>query len=250
MHNLDRDTFQVFEQCAPEYLQIDKHWGCDLDIIRACVEQFQKAHVLEIGVGHAWHLANLFLLCPNHLERVVGVDYSQNMLDRAKQLVQSLNIQVGAGGVELHQCDLFDLPCQEVEEGSFDVVLLLNNTLGNLPDKNGRTAAERRREALSILKRLLKPGGYLVLSVNNAERLHEEEKYGDVLEVDWSQSNLENFDLVVRYQSGGQKLCYYSHWFTRAEITRLVFGASFKVVEVEERRMRIVLVAQKRKQGT
>lgn len=240
------ETFQTFEQCAPEYLEIDKHWGCDLDIIRAYVERFGKADVLEVGVGPAWHLANLFLLSPKHLGRVVGVDYSEKMIAQAKQLVQKMGIQVGERGVELYHYDLFDL-CKNFEGESFDIVLLLNNTLGNLPDKNGQTAADRRREALSILKQLLKPGGYLVLSVNNAERLHEEEKYGDVLEVDWSQSNLDSFDLVVRYQSGGQNLCYYSHWFTTDEISRLVSDTSFEVVEVEERRMRIVLVAQKQK---
>lgn len=242
--NLIHSTKQVFEECAPVYLKEDKHWGCDLDIISEYVEKFKESEIIELGTGYAWHLANLFFLSFANLKRVVGVDYSENMLKRAHALLSSIlyNGQPLTEKVELYKADILSLP---FENESFDVAIFLNNTLGNIPSETFDKAKEMRKKALTEIKRILKPAGFLILSVYNANKLTEEDKYGEVFELDHDLSNLETFDLVVRFKE--TRTPYYSHWFTRNEICQLLYDVSFKVLEVEERKKRIVGVGQKRR---
>jgi SAM-dependent methyltransferase len=241
--NLVNSTRQVFDECAPVYLKEDKHWGCDLDIISEYVEKFKEPEVIELGTGYAWHLANLFFVDFTNLKRVVGVDYSDKMLDRARTLLNSIfyNGQPLIDQVELKNEDILSL---SFEDKSFDVALLLNNTFGNIPAETFNKAREQRRKALKEIKRILRKSGYLIISVYNSDRLAEEDTYGEVFELDHEQSNLETFDLVVRYKETGTP--YYSHWFSKNEITQLLLDASFRVVETEKRKKRIVVVAKKK----
>jgi SAM-dependent methyltransferase len=241
---LTKTTKQVFDECAPVYLKEDKHWGCDLDIISEYVEKFKEAEVIELGTGYAWHLANLYFLASCNLKRVVAVDYSEKMLEMARALLSSISYdgQPLIDKVELKKGDILSLP---FDNESFDVAILLNNTLGNIPAESFDKAKQKRKEALIEAKRILRTSGFLIISVYNADRLAEEDKYGEVFELDHTLSNLETFDLVVRFKKTGTP--YYSHWFTKDEICKLLYDVSFRVVEVELRRKRIVVVAQKRK---
>ncbi|MEM3104370.1 MAG: class I SAM-dependent methyltransferase [Candidatus Bathyarchaeia archaeon] len=236
-------TKQVFDECAPLYLREDKHWGSDLDVIREYVEKFKTPNVIELGTGYAWHLANLFFVSSVTLGRVVGVDYSDEMLKMAEAFLKNvfLDKQPLRNKVDLRKADILSLP---FEAGSFDVAMCLNNTLGNIPGKDFKESKEKRKLALKEMHRILKRKGFLILSVYNAARLTEEDKYGEVFELDSKLSDLENFDLVVRFKNTNTP--YYSHWFHNSELKRLVYDISFKVVEMEERKKRIVLVGQKR----
>jgi len=243
--DLTKTTKQVFDECAPVYLREDKHWGCDLDIISEYVEKFKGPEIIELGTGYAWHLANLYFLVSCNLKRVVGIDYSGKMLEMARVLLSSIsyNGQPLIEKIELKKADILSLPLPFDEE-SFDVAILLNNTLGNIPAENFGKARQKRKEALTEIRRILKNFGFLILSVYNADRLTEEDKYGEVFELDHNLSNLETFDLVVRFKETGTP--YYSHWFTKNEICKLLYDVSFRVVEVEERKKRIVIVGQKK----
>ena len=242
--DLVRSTKQVFDECAQVYLKEDKHWGCDLDIISEYVERFKKPEVIELGTGYAWHLANLFFLVSTHLKRVVGVDYSDKMLEQARALLSSMQYKNRPliENIEIRKADILSLP---FEDESFDVAILLNNTLGNIPAKTFEIARDQRKKALTEIRRIIRRSGFLILSVYNASKLTEEDKYGEVFQLDLQQSKRETFDLVVRFNESGTP--YYSHWFSRNEMCQLLYDVSFRVVEVEERKKRIVVVAQKRK---
>jgi SAM-dependent methyltransferase len=242
--DLTKTTKQVFDECAIVYLKEDKHWGCDLDIISEYVEKFKEPEIIELGTGYAWHLANLYFVASCNLKRVVGIDYSEKMLEMARTLLSSIsyNGQPLIERIELKKADILSLP---FDDESFDVAILLNNTLGNIPAESFYKAKQKRKKALTEIKRILKNSGFLILSVYNADRLTEEDKYGEVFELDHNLSNLETFDLIVRFKETGTP--YYSHWFTKNEICQLLYDVSFRVVEVEVRKKRIVIVAQKRK---
>lgn len=236
-------TRRVFDECADVYLSEDKHWGCDLDMIVSCVERFRLPEVVELGTGHAWHIANLYFLSSVPIKRAVGVDYSPGMLGRAKALLSAVHFRRGtlADKVSLIEADIARIP---LRSSTFDVALMLNNTLGNIPGRTFTDAKLRRHAVLKEAKRLLRPGGILVASVYNASRLTEEDKYGKVFELDHTLSSLDTSDLVVRYKKTGTP--YYSHWFSKDEISRLLYDVGFRVVELEERRKRLVVVAQKK----
>jgi hypothetical protein len=42
-------------------------------------------------MGYAWHLANLFFVASVNFKRVVGVDYSDKMLEKARVLLSSIS---------------------------------------------------------------------------------------------------------------------------------------------------------------
>jgi len=235
-------TKQVFDECAQVYLREDKHWGCDLDIIVSCLERFRAPEVVELGTGYAWHLANLFFLSPVPIRSVVGVDYSPKMLERARELLSAVRFRGGTLGDRVKLVET-DMTKTQLRSASFDVALILNNTLGNVPGHSFTHAALRRSAVLREARRLLRPQGFLVTSVYNARRFEEKDKYGKVFALDHVLSDTTNFDLVVRFKKTGT--AYYSHWFTEIEVKQLVEQAGFSVLEIEERRKRLVVVAQK-----
>ena len=240
--SLRRTTKSVFGQCANVYLREDKHWGCDLDVIRKYVERFSEPEILEIGTGYAWHLANLYFVSSAKIKRAVGIDYSEEMLACARAFLCGLTYQ---GQQLLERIELYQADICEADFGKelFDVGLVLNNTLGNLPGRTFDDAQHQRKRTLQDLRGALRAGGYLIVSVNNADRLTEEDKYGDVFELDHGLSNLATMDLVVRFKA--TETPYYSHWFTTHETRQLLYETGFRISQLDEREKRIVVVGQK-----
>lgn len=242
--NLGQTTKKVFNDCASVYLKEDKHWGCDLDIISEYVEKFSNSNVIEVGTGHAWHLANLFFKSPNNLGNVIGIDYSDEMLNRSRTFLKSIkyNGKTLNERIELYNENILAL---SYKKPIFDVALLLNNTLGNIAGKDFIESRDNQKICLRNLRKILRPTGVIIVSVYNSSKLTEEDKYGDVFELDHKLSNLDTSDLVVRFKATDTP--YYSHWFTKDEICKLLYEVSFRIVEVEERKKRIIVVAQKKK---
>jgi SAM-dependent methyltransferase len=233
-------TRQVFDDCAPVYLAEDKHWGADLDIIRKSSDLHRPADVIELGTGHAWHLANLFRIASSSVSRLVGIDYSSQMLKQAQSLLREVEFKGIAleEKVELLQCDMLDL---ERFARSFDVALCLNNTLGNIPGSDSTSAANRRGAALAEAGRVLRPEGKLVLSVYNANRISTENQYGEVFGVDIDASDRKSHDYIVEFYPTNSR--YYSHWFFESEISHLLQENGFEIDILETRQKRIVCMA-------
>jgi len=240
---LRASTKAVFDQCADDYLCEDKHWGCDLDLIAKYLDQIPKPSVLEVGTGHAWHLANLHFFTSAKIRRAVGIDYSKAMIDRAREFLGGYDFHGKPllEQIELLEGDICDL---RLDQQSFDLALVLNNTLGNLAGVSFRDAEIQRKRALETIRGGLRNSAYLIVSVYNAAKLSEEDKYGEVFELDQDLSDLGAMDLVVRYKK--TDTVYYSHWFTDGEIRHLLYEAGFRVIEVEQRQKRIVVAAQVR----
>ena len=101
--------------------------------------------VLEIAVGTGVQLAALARRNPSG--RTVGVELSDGMLEKARREI------AGLANVELHKADALSLP---FEDASFDLVVN-SYMLDLLP-------LDQIPVALSEMKRVLRPGGRLVLS--------------------------------------------------------------------------------------
>ena len=78
--------------------------------------------------------------------RVIATDYAPLMVERLRAKLNA----AGVSNVEIKQADIYDLP---FEAGTFDVVVAAN-VLHLVPDE---------RAALVALRRVLKPGGRLVV---------------------------------------------------------------------------------------
>jgi SAM-dependent methyltransferase len=239
-------TKAVFDQCSAVYLREDKHWGCDLDVIKKYVETYSNPEIFEVGTGPAWHLANLYFVSSSNIKRAVGIDYSAGMLAQARAFLRGILFE---GRPLLEKVELVEADISNINlvAAAFDIGLLLNNTLGNLPGKTFADAKNERKRALHVLHESLRLGGYLIVSVNNADKLTEKDKYGDVFELDHDLSNLNTMDLVVRLKK--TQTPYYSHWFTAKEVRQLLYEAGFRILQLEERESRFVVVGQKTGRG-
>jgi len=81
---------------------------------------------------------------------VVGVDISAPLIKKAKDLYPNINFRV------------MDVRNLDFEDGDFDIVFFSFNGIDNL------ASLEERDNAINEMKRVLKPGGYLIYSSHNA----------------------------------------------------------------------------------
>ena len=81
--SLARKSYELYEAIANDYLSLDKHWGEDLDIIVEAIGEKGKVAMLDAGCGPGWHICRCLEVFGNKIERIVGLDFSKNMLEYA-----------------------------------------------------------------------------------------------------------------------------------------------------------------------
>lgn len=112
--------------------------------------------VLDIGCANARDIVELVRIGA----LVTGVDISESMVDAAKKQLE----QVGIDGVTLR---VGDAACLNFPDASFDKVLC-SEVIEHIPDAS---------RALREMRRVLKPGGSLVLSTPNKSSWYGVERY-------------------------------------------------------------------------
>ncbi|MGB5925305.1 MAG: class I SAM-dependent methyltransferase [Dehalococcoidia bacterium] len=111
--------------------------------------------VLDVGCGFGRHARLMVSECGAEL--VLGVDLSSMMIFEARKLAE----EFGPDKVQAHVDDAALL--SSCSDGCFDIVVCMTNTLGNMkPEKQG--------QCLEQMKRVLKPGGEILISVYNDTR--------------------------------------------------------------------------------
>ncbi|MDE1846115.1 MAG: ubiquinone/menaquinone biosynthesis methyltransferase [Candidatus Micrarchaeota archaeon] len=143
-----------FTDVAKNYDKLSKSLTAGLDNIwrRRAVEMaagYEKASVLDIATG----TGNVALLLAKKYKdyRIVGIDFNKEMLEIAREKSKGLrNVRYVNGDVE----------SLKMKSNSFDVVMLAF-ALGTFEDLP---------KALSEMKRVLKPGGKLILLDINKSR--------------------------------------------------------------------------------
>lgn len=235
-------TKLLFTESAADYLRGDLHWGCDLDVIVQYANKHQNLSVVELGSGYSWHLANLFFLVSCNLKQVVGVDFSLAMINQARELLLSIQYARESliNRVDLIQANLLNTPLQS---NSFNLALMLNNTLGNVIGPTLSSAEGERINALREAWRILTDDGYLILSVYHNPQIEKQFNYKGVFMLDAEMSDFTQNDLVVRYTRTFTP-CY-SHWFIKEEAHELLINCGFDVLMCENRMHRLIFICKK-----
>lgn len=165
------------------------------------------------------------------------------MIDEARKTLAKSGLD---GAADLYVADLRET---HFDDGLFDVVLCMNNTLGNIVGDSVKSAEGERIRALVELRRVLAAdGGALVLGVYRREALKLEGAYGRVFFLDHELSRLEAGDLVVRYCSPPATsrvgTPYYSHWFREDELEGLLSRTGLALRSTVVRGASICVVAE------
>lgn len=171
--------------------------------------------VLDLGCGTGRHLVEL----ASRGWRAVGVDLSLESLIVARERAVARGCAVTL--VRGNLCDLGFL-CEQ----RFDAILLLFGTLGMI---SGR---ENRLEVLRQVKRLLNPGGKVILHVHNVWR-HAVSVQGRrwLLRDLWKRLRGDPTAGDSNYDYRGIPRMYH-HSFTLREICRTLTAAGLRVTEV------------------
>jgi tRNA (uracil-5-)-methyltransferase TRM9 len=182
--------------------------------------------VLDLGCGNGRH----FPLFKEKEANYFGLDFSEKLIEIAKNKYPGATFQAG---------DALNLT---FPENFFDKVYSIA-TLHHIPSE------ELRAHFLKETKRVLKPGGILVLTVWKFHQLKEISslfKY-TILKL-FGKTKLDWKDILEPW---GKKIERYYHWFSKKELKGLVQKADFKIEKIgttknqRGNRQNIYLIAQK-----
>jgi tRNA (uracil-5-)-methyltransferase TRM9 len=136
---------EIFDQIAPSWYNF-RHWSIFRTELEALAERWQQGRLLNLGCAHGPD----FLPFKDGFE-LYGVDFSAEMLKLAEKYARKFGF-----AVELTQADVRRLP---YPDGSFDraiSVATYHHLMGG-----------EHQEALTELRRVLKPGGEAFVTVWN-----------------------------------------------------------------------------------
>lgn len=159
--------------------------------------------VLDCGCGEGFFLK---MFGEISRARVCGTDADMSLLERARRETSAY------GNVEVNCGDIYGLPYQ----GGFFDKIILSEVLEHVPD-DGR--------ALTEVKRVLKPGGLLFVTVPNANYPFLWDPINKVIEA------LTGRHIRKGFWAGIWNM--HERLYRVDEIHRLVDGAGFKIVSVE-----------------
>lgn len=184
-----KDFFETFEfermlTDAPKPIQ--DFLDGEIKFIKDFVEPGKK--VLEIGGGYG----RLLEILSDFSEHVVGIDFSKSLLLKAtERLKTKKNVDVKFMYAEK----------MSFEDDSFDYVLCLDATFGNMPGIE--------LEALKEMKRVCKPGGKIVISVFSEKAEHAQfENYTRI-----GLTNIQDNGKAIHTEEG-----FYSRRFTKNDL--------------------------------
>jgi tRNA (uracil-5-)-methyltransferase TRM9 len=185
----------VFNQIAPSWYNF-RHWSIFRTELEALAERWQKGRLLNVGCAHGPD----FLPFKDGFE-LYGVDFSAEMLKFARKYAQKFGLDV-----ELTLADVRRLP---YPDESFDRAISVA-TYHHL--RRGE-----HQEALTELRRVLKPGGEAFITVWNRGQPRFWFKPKGV-KVPWRRKK-------------GQTLYRRYYLFSYGELERLAEGTGFEVIK-------------------
>jgi len=188
----------------------DEFWRSGDDIIDRSLELFGRSfdgseRVLDIGCG----IGRLTRALSSRAANVVGVDVSDEMVRQAREALADV------GNVEIELGNGHDLG--GLADGSFDAVYSFV-VFQHIPDPAVTCTYVRE------IGRVLRPGGWAVFQISEAEEIHRAETWGDVrslrrrvqeklgraprgtLEPQWLGSAVPRADLLAALNDGGLEL--------------------------------------------
>lgn len=241
--SLETEIQLAFDINAENYLKDDIHRGNDVDLICAVGNKLQrelqrKVDILYVGVGPGEILEKIVTNGEFYRE-IKAIDYSANMCSLSASRIEKLDPKIKSI-VVLEKKNLFDFKnCKK----SYDMVLLLNNTLGNIVV--GNSGGKGRVFALNIIiHKLLRPGGVLFLSVYNFEKI-EIKNHHYTPKLTLLKRNGQDLLLELTTNNGLNPM-FYTHWFTVKEIKDLFQRRGFVISnsDIILREARVIVTAK------
>lgn len=224
----------VFEALADGYIREDAHWGSDLDLVKASLDELIKTEPnpkwLDLGCGAGFHISAIAELYPE--VSIVGIDHSRKMLNAAKHKIKNLDLK----NVVLNNSDI----TEKFLEGKYHLITSLNNAFGNLY-VSGANQDEIRAAIAKKIASSLHNKGCLILSIYNIERLDAQSQYCGNVAVVENLSDLGKGDLIAEYSNKNKKVLYYSHWFSEKELRELAKETNLKIDFLERRMSRFLI---------
>lgn len=127
--------------------EVDPAFAVRAHLIFAAAFRKKPKRILDVGCGRGFYVQTLSEI--KSVERIDGIEIEPEYLAQAKKTVQSPKVHLQLGSV-------YELP---FKSRSFDMVVL-SEVLEHLTDE---------ASALAEIKRVLKPGGWLVLTVPSVD---------------------------------------------------------------------------------
>lgn len=217
------------------YLVTDARSVCDDELTRREVDLFcrllslRPAHrVIDLCGGHGRHSLEL---CRRGYARCLVLDYAGRLLRHGLE-----NARHHDGRVSFLCCDARRAP---LGDGVGDHVLILGNSLGYLPGR------ESDRQIIAESRRLLKPGGKLLLDLSDGRQVHRRfvpeawHEIGDDVVVcrrrELDGDRVRARELVLR-KTGGlvRDRAYRIRLYTPESVTALLESADFADIRVHD----------------
>ena len=188
-------TRDIFDRIAPGWYNF-RHWSIFRSELEALAERWQKGSLLNIGCAHGPD----FLPFRNNFE-LYGVDFSTEMLRLAQRYAAKFEFNVN-----LVLADAVHLP---FADETFDRAISVA-TYHHIRGKS------ERQTALNELRRVLKPGGEVFITVWNR----------------WQPGFwFKGKEVAIPWRTKGGTLYRYYHLFSYPEMERLVKKSGFKIIK-------------------
>jgi len=204
----------AYDAIAPHYEEYSSKRQAYLDAVDELViaNLSPETRLLDIGSGDGRRLAKIKTRAG--LSEIVAVEPSAEMAGICEQKV----------GIPVYQ--EFGENIDQLDIGQFDVTTALWNILGHIP------SSRSRQQTLLNIRSKLKPGGKLILDVNNR---HNALAYGywTVLQrvlVDAINFKESRGDAQYKWEIGGVSFDAHGHLFTPGEVEKLFDVAGLKVL--------------------
>lgn len=188
------DQKDVFNRIAPSWYNF-RHWSIFTRELEALARRWGGGRLLNLGCGHGAD----FLPFKEGFE-LYGVDFSTEMIKMARKYAAKFNLSLN-----LKVADVTKLP---YPDEVFDRAIAVA-TYHHLSGK------EARFKAIRELKRVLKPGGEVFITVWN----HRQPRF-------W----LRPKEVTVPWRQKGETVHRYYYLFSYGELEKLVKEAGFKVL--------------------
>jgi SAM-dependent methyltransferase len=157
------DVAGFYDDLAASYHHIFADWGASVRAQGASLDRLLRTELGDAGhrvLDCAAGIGTQLLGLSAHGHRVAGTDISGAALRRARQ-------EAGAAGVPaaLAVADMRAIP---FVDGAFDAVICADNAVAHLMD------ARSLATAVAEMRRVLRPGGLVVITVRDYDRLRDE----------------------------------------------------------------------------
>lgn len=241
LSDLGRQQYISFENNAKNYEEDDAHRYTNIQKVIGLLTGLDVNPLLRVfyaGCGPGRLLVDLAsqLQTKGKEFQIIAMDFSPSMLEEARNKLKC-QCFVKHGEVILVNEDFQNAGYLPSER--FNAILCLNNTLGNLIDKDIASALHSRNKALSMFNRFLKPGGVLILTVYGPERENQKDEkyYTKRLKYIHDLSSPGTNDWVMELdiskdKPGVNKSYLYTHWFTEYELKDILSSHGFVKINV------------------